>query len=127
MSRSYAPTTPDAIAHMNRSLSSRPASTSKSKDALPELANAFARARTTQQFAPVLNDALPPPEVPRGHSRLTFEADAMFTVASPGASGGGGGGGFGSRDRQEQQQVLRRTRQELCVLLTPNFITASAE
>jgi hypothetical protein len=93
---------------------------------LPELTNAFARARTTQQFAPVLNDALPPPEVPRGHSRLTFEADAMFTVASPGATGGGGGG-FGSRDRQEQQQVLRRTRQELCVLLTPNFITASAE
>ena len=112
VTRSYAPATPDASMHLSRSTAARTQSSSKAKDALPELASAFSRRRTPHQFEPILNDLPMPVEASRSASRHTYEADPMFTAASPSFSSSIRSS-MSNRDSQEQQQVMRRTRQEL--------------
>ena len=112
VARSFAPTTPDASLHLNRSAAARTRSSSRPKDTLPELASAFSRRRTPQQFSPILDDLPAPLEATRGASRHSYEPDAMFAATSPSISSSAG---KLNRDAREQQQVLRRTRQELCV------------
>ncbi len=108
VTRTYAPATPDASIHLSRSAAARTVSSTKPKDALPELNGAFPRRRTPQQFEPILSDTPVPVEGSHGASRHTYEADPIFAAAAPAIRSS-----MSHRDSQEQQQILRRTRQEL--------------